>query len=183
MHLQSGLRSLSATVNNVLQFHGKSVPANFFLFDSIARFEHTAEFLGPLAAAQGHTIQLENSVGAVTVAADSHRLQQVFLNIALNGFRAMAQGGSSRFVSVGGPSSAGFVQIDFQDEGQRDRAAVCWRKFLSRVSRPKRAAQAGSVGLQESDRTTRRNDRSGKPAAAGQHVYDLFWRASEEVSE
>ncbi len=91
MHLQSGLRSLGATVNNVLQFHGK--PCDELFPIRIDRLlEDTVEFLGPLASGQGHSIQLDNSIGSVTAPADSHRLQQVFLNIALNGFRAMSPG-------------------------------------------------------------------------------------------
>jgi len=142
VYLQSGLRSLSATVNNVLQFHGK--PCDQFLPVRIDRaLAHTVEFLGPLASAQGHTIDLENSIGEVTVAADVHALQQVFLNLALNGFRAMARGGklTIRLQSVVdcGPD---LLRIDFQDEGRGIEPAL-----MEKIFEPGFTTKAGSPGL------------------------------------
>ena len=46
----------------------------------------TADFLGPLARQRGLEIEIRNSIGRVSVAADAHRLQQVFFNLALNAF-------------------------------------------------------------------------------------------------
>ena len=91
-HLQAGLRSLSATVNNVLQFH--SQPCGELLPTSLDRLlRETAEFLGPLARQRGLAIRIENRSAAATVAADAHRLQQVFFNLSLNAFHAMQPGG------------------------------------------------------------------------------------------
>jgi signal transduction histidine kinase len=142
MHLQSGLRSLSATVNNVLQFHGK--PCGEFLPVRIDRvLEHTVQFLTPLAAAQGHNIHLENSVGPVTVAADSHRLQQAFLNFALNGFRAMQPGGNLAVrLQRAAHSKPEILRIDFEDEGCG--IAPC---FLEEIFEPGFTTKAGSPGL------------------------------------
>jgi two-component system sensor histidine kinase FlrB len=142
VYLQSGLRSLSATVNNVLQFHGK--PCDQFLPVRIDRaLAHTVEFLGPLASAQGHTIKLENSIGEVTVAADVHALQQVFLNLALNGFRAMARGGklTIRLKSVVG-CGPDLLRIDFQDEGRGIEPAL-----MEKIFEPGFTTKAGSPGL------------------------------------
>src|SRR5229473_2785411 len=66
MHLQAGLRSLGATVNNVLQFHGK--PCEELLPTRLDRLlGDTMEFLGPLARRQGLTIVMEDSIGGVLV--------------------------------------------------------------------------------------------------------------------
>jgi signal transduction histidine kinase len=138
-HLQAGLRSLSATVNNVLQFH--SQPCGELLPTSLDRLlRETTEFLGPLARQRGLTIRLENSSGTVTVAADAHRLQQVFLNLSLNAFHAM-QGGGTLAIAVRSGSGA-FVQVDFQDQGHGiDPAAV------PSIFEPGFTTKAGSPGL------------------------------------
>jgi len=142
VHLQSGLRSLGATVNNVLQFHGN--PCDQFLPVRIDRaLAHTVEFLGPLAMAQGFTIDLENSIGEVIVAADVHGLQQVFLNLALNGFRAMARGGKLQIrLQWAGRSEPGLLQIDFQDEGRGIEPSL-----LEKIFEPGFTTKAGSPGL------------------------------------
>lgn len=142
VHLQSGLRSLGATVNNVLQFHGK--PSDQLLPVRIDRaLANTVEFLGPLAMAQGHTIHLENSIGEVTVAADVHGLQQVFLNLALNGFRAMARGGTLTIRlrwAIG--SQQDVLQIEFHDEGRGIDACS-----MEKIFEPGFTTKAGSPGL------------------------------------
>ena len=138
-HLQAGLRSLSATVNNVLQFH--SQPCGELLPTSVDRLlRETAEFLGPLARQRGLAIHLENSLGTATVAADAHRLQQVFLNLSLNAFHAM-QGGGTLAICVQNASGA-FVQVDFQDQGHGiDPTAV------PSIFEPGFTTKAGSPGL------------------------------------
>lgn len=115
-HLQAGLRSLSATVNNVLQFHSR--PCGERLPVRLARLlRETAEFLAPLARQRGLEIGIENSLDQASVAADAHRLQQVFFNLALNAFHAMEPGGVLLIaVSAAGPGGE-FVQVNFQDQG------------------------------------------------------------------
>jgi len=142
MHLQSGIRSLGATVNNVLQFHG--TPCDELFPVRIDRaLEHTAEFLEPLAAAQGHTIRLDNSIGAVTVTGDSYRLQQVYLNLALNGFRAMTHGGTLTIrLQWADPVEQGVLQIDFEDEGGGIEPCL-----LEKIFEPGFTTKAGSPGL------------------------------------
>jgi signal transduction histidine kinase len=142
MHLQSGLRSLGATVNNVLQFHGN--PSSELLPVRIDRvLEQAVEFLAPLATAQGHSIQLQNSIGPVTVAADSHRLQQVFLNIALNGFRAMTCGGMLTIrLRWATQLEPGTLRIDFQDDGRGMEPFL-----LEKIFEPGFTTKAGSPGL------------------------------------
>jgi signal transduction histidine kinase len=146
-HLQAGLRSLSATVNNVLQFH--SQPGAELLPVSLDRLlRETAAFLGPLARQRGLDIRIENAVEAATVAADTHRLQQVFFNLSLNAFHAMDAGGTLTIrvrcagAHSGAPAGLDFVQVDFQDQGRGiDRAA------RERIFEPGFTTKAGSPGL------------------------------------
>jgi signal transduction histidine kinase len=95
-HLQAGLRGLSATVNNVLQFHSQPSPQLMPTpLDRLLR--ETVEFLRPLARQKNMQASLINRVGMVDIAADPHRLRQVFFNLALNAFRAMNSGGALYF--------------------------------------------------------------------------------------
>jgi signal transduction histidine kinase len=146
-HLQAGLRSLSATVNNVLQFH--SQPCGELRPAGLARLlRETAEFLGPLARQRGLSIHLEDSSeGSATVAADAHRLQQVFFNLSLNAFHAMDAGGALRIrlrpaVAGGAPAEPRFVQVDFEDQGRGIDPALAERIF-----EPGFTTKAGSPGL------------------------------------
>jgi signal transduction histidine kinase len=182
LHLQSGLRSLSATVNNVLQFHGK--PSDRLIPVQIDRaLAQTVEFLGPLARAQGHTIHLENSIGQVTVAADLHALQQVFFNFALNSFRAMARGGKLTIRLQWAVSShPGFLQIDFQDEGRGIEPDL-----LDKIFDPGFTTKAGSPGLglsvckkvvEQHGGTIRVESRPQQGA-----TFTIYLAASEEIGE
>ena len=146
-HLQAGLRSLSATVNNVLQFH--SEPCGELLPASLERLlRETIDFLSPLARQRGLAMRLENSFGTATVPADSHRLQQVFFNLSLNAFRALPAGGTltirmQRAMArpESGPSGE-FVQVDFSDDGCGIDAAL-----RERIFEPGFTTRAGSPGL------------------------------------
>ncbi len=97
-HVQAGLRTLSATVNNVLQFHGANsgslVPTNI---SNLVRL--TLEFLKPVADQSSIELEFEDQLGEVSMAADPHALQQVFLNLALNSFRMMTGGGRFRIAT------------------------------------------------------------------------------------
>jgi two-component system, sensor histidine kinase FlrB len=117
-HLQAGLRALSATVNNVLQFHtygpGQMLPTELDRLVS-----ETIGFLAPVAKQRGQQVQLENSIGKVTAHADPNRLKQVFFNLALNAFRAMPPGGKLTVKLQRAPQFPdGLAQLDFQDEGR-----------------------------------------------------------------
>ena len=141
-HLQAGLRSLSATVNNVLQFHsqpcGELIPTDL---DRLLR--ETADFLGPLARQRGLDVAIQNSTGGVTVAVDAQRLQQVFFNLALNAFYAMECGGTLNIrVRWSAGSHGRIAQVDFQDQGCGLEAAQ-----LENIFEPGVTTKAGSPGL------------------------------------
>lgn len=140
-HIQAGLRTLSATVNNVLQFHGQPilerVPTRL---DRLVR--ETVDFLGPLARQRGMQIRLNNRAGRVTLDADAHRLQQVFLNLALNAFRAMSPGGWLIVTLARTPAASPKVQIDFEDQG-----AGIPEEAMIRMFDPGFTTHPGSPGL------------------------------------
>src|SRR5215813_15673297 len=79
-HLQAGLRALSATVNNVLQFHSQPAP-QLFPTELDRLVNETMEFLLPLARQRGQQIKVENAIGKISTHADANRLKQVFLNL------------------------------------------------------------------------------------------------------
>jgi len=103
----------------------------------------TAEFLGPLARQRGLKIQIENSLRTAVVAADIHRLQQVFFNLSLNAFHAMQSGGVLRIqVRPADTAPDHFVQVDFQDQGRGIDHSE-----LQRIFEPGFTTKAGSPGL------------------------------------
>jgi len=91
-HVQAGLRTLSATVNNVLHLHNTPQP-ELAETDVGQLLDWAYEFLLPLAKQARVEMQVINGLNGVTIHADRHRLEQVLLNLALNAFRFMPGGG------------------------------------------------------------------------------------------
>jgi two-component system sensor histidine kinase FlrB len=141
-HLQAGLRTLSATVNNVFQLH--SQPGAQMLPTELDRLvNETVDFLMPLARQRGQQIKIENSAGKILTHADANRLKQVFLNLSLNAFRAMPPGGKLAVKLGWAPQFPGGVaQIDFQDDG-RGLAP----ELLDQIYEPGFTTTPGSPGL------------------------------------
>ena len=140
--IQAGLRTLAATVNNVLQFHSQPCPEPIPThLDRLLR--ETVDFLGPLARQRGMQVRLVNRAGKVLLHADPHRLQQVFLNLSLNAFRAMSPG-SWLVVTVAWAlaSEGAQVQIDFEDQG-----SGISEDHLEKIFEPGFTTHAGSSGL------------------------------------
>jgi signal transduction histidine kinase len=141
-HLQAGLRALSATVNNVLQYH--SQPTAQLLPTELDRLVHeTMDFLQPLARQRGQLIRIDNTLGKISTHADANRLKQVFFNLSLNAFRAMLPGGKLSVKLRWAPQCpGGVVQIDFQDEGRGIAP-----ELLEHIYDPGFSTTPGSPGL------------------------------------
>ncbi len=141
-HIQAGLRGLSATVNNVLQFH--SQPAPQLAAVNLGRLmRESVEFLRPLARQAGLRIDLQNSLGELEIPADAHRLQQVFFNLALNAFRAMSVNGTLAVrLQWGDADRLDEVRIDFEDNGRGIEPAS-----LQKIFEPGFTSHPGNPGL------------------------------------
>jgi len=138
--LQAGIRGLAATVNNVLQFHGDAalqvVPT-----DLVHLLGDTLSFLEPLAHQRELKIEFESDWEERVLPLDRSRLQQVFLNLALNAFRAMQAGGSLT-LRLAESADRRNVSITFLDQGSGIAP-----DHLARIFEPGFTTTAGSPGL------------------------------------
>jgi signal transduction histidine kinase len=117
VHLQAGLRALSATVNNVLHFYSVP-PSQLAPLDVVRLLAKTVEFLQPLALQRGMGIEFAAVGKEVFIAGDAYRLQQVFFNLAINAFRAMSAGKRLKIrATVEQQNGSRAARIDFEDEG------------------------------------------------------------------
>jgi two-component system sensor histidine kinase FlrB len=140
--VQAGLRSLAATVNNVLHFHSQP-PAMLLPVDLVRVVGETLEFLRPLARQRGLRIELHAPMAPVSILADPPRLQQAFLNLALNAFRAMKPGGALRVsVRCSAEASRTIAAVVFADQGAGIKAAN-----LEKIFEPGFTTHPGSPGI------------------------------------
>jgi len=138
-HMQAGLRTLSATVNNVLHLYN-SPQADAAEMDLGQLLDWAHEFLRPLAKQARVELQLANSLRGVTIRADRHRMEQVLLNLALNAFRFMPGGGWLGF--CGADLGADGVEIAVRDTGPGIAESDLPRIFQAGFS-----TRPGSCGL------------------------------------
>jgi len=138
-HVQAGLRSLSSTVNNVLDLHNEPPPERASI-DAGELLGWAYDFLLPLAHQARVELQVINGLAGVRIHADRHLLEQVLLNLALNAFHFMPGGG---WLSIRGRDCglAG-IEIEVRDTGpgisDDDQARIFEAGFTTRP---------GSTGL------------------------------------
>ena len=113
-HLQAGVRSLSATVNNVLQLHSRGCPEHIPL-KVMAVLQAGVAFVRPLADQAGVKLTLHGELEGAEIAGDSGGLQQVILNLAINAFRHTPMGG---LLTITAQRGGDVIKIDFADTGK-----------------------------------------------------------------
>jgi PAS domain S-box-containing protein len=113
-HLQAGIRSLSATVNNVLQFHGHGSAGQVRLKLKTV-LQNGIAFIRPLAEQAGVKLAINLEIDNEEIEGDPNGLQQVILNLAINAFRHTPAGGS---LSISARLRDNLVIVDFADTGE-----------------------------------------------------------------
>ena len=113
-HLQAGIRSLSATVNNVLQFHGHG-SANHVPLKLKTVLQNGIGFIRPLAEQAGIRVAIHSELENTEILGDPNGLQQVILNLAVNAFRHTSMGGS---LTISAQVQGKFTVVDFADSGE-----------------------------------------------------------------
>jgi PAS domain S-box-containing protein len=113
-HLQAGIRSLSATVNNVLQFHGHG-SANHTRMQLRGVLQNGILFIRPLAEQAEVKLTVNMEIDNVEIEGDPNGLQQVILNLAINAFRHTPAGGS---LTISARQHGNFAIVDFADSGE-----------------------------------------------------------------
>lgn len=153
-HVQAGLRTLAATVNNVLHFHSLPEPECAPL-DLGQLLDWARDFFAPLARQSRITLGSQNRLHGVWLSADRHRIEQVLLNLVLNAVRAMPGGG---WIEIGGYRNRDGLNKDgLNKDGGKDGESVVLRvadtgpgiaaEHLSRIFEPGFSTRAASPGL------------------------------------
>ncbi len=141
-HIQAGVRSLSATVDNVLQLHHGSAP-QLCRLELVAWLSECGEFVKPLAMQAGVELEVHSTGNPVAVLADQHGLQQVFLNLVLNALRSTPEGGQvDCSVSPATVNESPAVQIAISDTG-----CGITPENIEKIFAPGFTTRPGSAGL------------------------------------
>jgi signal transduction histidine kinase len=141
-HMQAGLRTLAATVNNVLQFHSQPQPG-FMPTELGALLQWLEDFLRPLAQRGQVRMEFTTALDGLWIAGDRHRLEQVLLNLALNSFQFMPGGGALRISGHPGlPAGNRGPWLEMADTGSGISG-----ENLERVFDPGFTTRPGSPGL------------------------------------
>jgi len=140
--LQAGVRSLAATVNNVLQLHS-AAPCKKSVVKLAPFLSGVIEFLRPLAEQSGINLQLKECVGRLEIEADPAGLQQIILNLAINAFRFTESGGIFEVTAVvSDVRPEKMIEIRFRDTG-----SGIPEQYLSQVFQPGFSTTGQSSGL------------------------------------
>jgi signal transduction histidine kinase len=141
-HLQAGVRSLSAVVNNVLRFHSAGT-SNLQATKLSEALRSATNFVQPLARQSGVALNLQLTVGDLEIAADAGELQQVILNLVTNALRHTSAGGSVKVAARPETQGEGLVAVvEVTDTGSGIRA-----EDLPRIFEPGFTTSRQSPGL------------------------------------
>ncbi|HEY4053510.1 MAG TPA: HAMP domain-containing sensor histidine kinase [Terriglobales bacterium] len=136
--VQSGIRIVSATVNNILEFHGAG-ELTLQPTDLHSILRSVQALLAPVAQRAAVRWETELHAMELWIPADRQRLEQVFLNLALNVFRFAAQGGVLR-IRTGRRQK--WAMAWFEDEGPGIASDV-----LRKIFQPGITTRSGGTGL------------------------------------
>jgi len=115
--LRAGVRSLSVTVNNVLQYYSLGSPslAPLRLGEVL---KSSVEFVRPLAQQSGVTLLVNLTLGEAEIAGDIGSLQQLILNLACNALRHTPSDGKITVsAKLETRDTARVALIEFADNG------------------------------------------------------------------
>jgi two-component system sensor histidine kinase FlrB len=119
-YLRVGIRSLSATVNNVLCFHNPDAQQMEPLALGGA-LRVAVEFIRPLADQKGVILQLHETLQDAKIAGNASGLRQIILNLACNAIRHTQPGGEIAITAtvegVEGKGLGSTAVIEFADTG------------------------------------------------------------------
>ncbi|MFY9648263.1 MAG: ATP-binding protein [Terriglobales bacterium] len=116
-HLRAGVRSLSATVNNVLCFHNPAAQ-QMGTMEIGSALKVCVEFIRPLAQQKGVTLHLQETLKDAEINGNSSGLRQIILNLACNALRHMESGGEIAITAnVEKTESGRNAVITFADTG------------------------------------------------------------------
>ena len=132
-NLQAGVRSISATVNNVLQFHNAGVP-NHAPLPLLTVLQSGVAFVRPLADQAGIRLTLHAPIAKTAIVGDATALQQVILNLAINAFRHTARGGTFA-IHAALREDERLVSISFADTGEGIAEADLPTIFESKITK------------------------------------------------
>jgi two-component system, sensor histidine kinase FlrB len=116
-HLKAGVRSLSATVNNVLCFHNPAAQQMGPL-ELGSALKVSVEFIRPLAQQKGVDLTLRETLKGAEIAGNSSGLRQIILNLACNALRHTQPGGEIDITAAVEMTKSGRTAvIEFADTG------------------------------------------------------------------
>jgi len=142
VQIQAGLRTLAATVNNVLHFH--ALPQSQLAFTDLGEmFDGACMFFAPMAARANVTLQTINLLRNIQILAERNGLQQVLLNLARNALQASSAGATIKMSGeVTNTFSRRCAEIKVSDTG-----GGIARENLDRIFEPRFSTRPGGLGL------------------------------------
>jgi two-component system sensor histidine kinase FlrB len=116
--LRAGIRSLSATVNNVLRYH--SLGTSALLPVQLSQvLRESVQFVQPLAKQADITLMFEDELSDQKIAGNPGELQQVLFNLTLNAFRhTRARGIVKVKAAKEGQGSSSRIIVEVSDTGE-----------------------------------------------------------------